>query len=285
MFVAYNAQGERVYADEYQKGSDCFCPECRERVKHRNGTIRIPHFAHVSKSNCKWGSDKDSKSEWHIRMQNYFPREQQEVRFEDPESGEVHIADVFVESKNTVIEFQHSPIDEEEFHRRTAFHFKYGRRVVWVFDESKENPAENEFGRFKKDEYMVGQWPYQDLIFKWMYRRRRFLANGVPLNKAVNFYSVCVYTGTEGDVLHRIVEQMKGFEYVYFSLHSIELSKDLDVDDFFRIEQYWGSQSPLKERLAKESAQRNKNVRGHFQSNVTKVKLPSRVSRKRNTWL
>ena len=46
-------------------------------------------------------------------MQEYFPREACEMRFVDDETGEIHIADVFLEASNTVLEFQHSPISED----------------------------------------------------------------------------------------------------------------------------------------------------------------------------
>ena len=61
-------------------------------------------------------------------MQEYFPREACEVRFVDDETGEIHIADAFLEGSNTVLEFQHSPISEQEFLSRTIFHLKNGRR-------------------------------------------------------------------------------------------------------------------------------------------------------------
>ena len=128
MFVALDNLGNRVYADSAEKGSVCFCPVCNEELRLRKGGKNRPHFAHKQDTDCQYGKDQDYKSEWHIRMQEYFPREACEMRFVDDETGEIHIADVFLEASNTVLEFQHSPISEDEFKSRTIFHLKNGRR-------------------------------------------------------------------------------------------------------------------------------------------------------------
>ena len=47
----------------------------------------------------------------------------------------MRIADVYLKETNTVIEFQNSPIDCEEFERRTMFHVNHGRHVAWIFYE------------------------------------------------------------------------------------------------------------------------------------------------------
>lgn len=112
MFVALDSQGNRMYANSGVRYAECYCPECNELVQHKIGKIRRPYFAHHPNSDCTFGNDKDYKSEWHIRMQEYFPDESREVRFVDEKTGEVHIADVFLQESNTVLEFQHSPIKE-----------------------------------------------------------------------------------------------------------------------------------------------------------------------------
>lgn len=255
MRIAHDESGNRIHAKAYIKGTKCFCPECGEPVRHRNGKIRIPHFAHIQKSNCSWGSDM---SEWHVRMQDYFPIEQQEVRFKDKETGEIHIADVFVKDKNTVIEFQHSPIKEEEFISRTAFHINNGRRIVWVFDESKEEAPDGDLGRLRPDS-LIGlmEWPYTHLQFKWLRMPRKCLLKGPDLREFGYVYSICIYNGTEGDTLHRIVFQDNSFKEIVLSLHNIVMNDGIDVDDFFQTDNYWISQPPLKEQIEQELRVRN----------------------------
>lgn len=237
MFVALDSNENRIYADEYDGNTECFCPCCSERLRFRHGDIRRPHFAHKVNSDCLWGADKDYKSEWHIRMQEYFPKETREVRFKDSNTGEIHIADIFIENSNTVIEFQHSPIKTEEYLSRTVFHLNNGRRIVWVFDESTDN-HDKDRGRFRPDDYLCMRFPYTDLQYRWMRQPRRFLADGPDINKFEKAYSVCVWTGDEdeGDVLHRIIKEKWEFEFVCFSLHNIVMSNQLDVEKFFQTE-------------------------------------------------
>ena len=235
MFVALDSNGNRVYADSVDNGVECFCPVCNESLRLRKGSKNKPHFSHLVDTDCYYGWDKDYKTEWHIRMQDYFPRESCEVRFVDEESGDIHIADVFLASSNTVLEFQHSPIPESEFISRTAFHLKNGRRIVWLFDESSQS-KESTFGRFRFDEDSC--W-MGNSFYQWMRRPRHFLDKGPGLKQFYNQYSVCVYTGTEGNVFHRIVGHHDHFRWVCFASNAIQMDPDLDVERFFDYDTYW----------------------------------------------
>lgn len=258
MIVAEDANGNRIYASAEEDYKECFCPDCKERVRHKNkGKIRKPYFAHIETDNCQFGRDKDAKSEWHIRIQEYFPKEAREYIFRDEKTGEKHIADVFLEDKNTVIEVQHSRIEEDEFISRTAFHLNNGRRIVWLFDESVDSDKPN-YGRFKttyeERPHMslndVLNYPYQVRTYKWLRNPRKMLA--VVPNEYLHSdrYSVCVFTGTEGDIFHRIVGQQYDYEEVVFSIHEIMMKEGMDVDEFFAFENYWQSQEPWKEEFA-----------------------------------
>ena len=265
MLVAYDAHGNRVYADEYELGMKCFCPECNEPLKYKHGPIYRPYFAHYTGADCLYDIDGDNKSPWHIHMQELFPKEQREYRFVDSMTGERHYADVFVKEKNTVIEFQKSPIEEMEFCARTEFHLREKRRIIWVFDESKRVCNEGDYGRLKIDKELYGEWPYQELVYKWPRRPRKCLMKGPPIDLKFNSldnyhfvgthiqdYCVCVHTGTEGDLVHRIVGQRNQYGIVYLSLHAIEMNKGMDVDEFFVPEMDWGRQDPLKDRIEME---------------------------------
>lgn len=247
MLVAVDQNGERVYAENDGKITNCFCPVCSEKLTHKKGKVRRPYFAHKTNSNCVY--DKDSKSEWHIRMQEYFPKENREVRFVEEKTGEIHIADVFLAEAETVLEFQHSPISWEEFWGRTRFHITNGRRIVWLFDESSR--SEKDFGRFRKDDLEHEQWLYNDRCFKWLRKPRKILASPPQeIEPLLRNLSICVYTGAEGDIFHRIIKQYYGFEYVTFSLHDIQMEQEINPDEFFYPEDYWLSQDPWKEKIA-----------------------------------
>ena len=235
MIVAIDTEGERVYADSAEKDTKCFCPVCNEELRLRKGGKNRPHFAHKQDTECQYGKDQDYKSEWHIRMQEYFPREACEVRFADDKTGEVHIADVFLEDSKTVLEFQHSPISEDEFKSRTFFHLKNKRRIVWLFDESSKS-LDSTYGRFRYDEDICR---FGIPFYQWMRRPRQFLANGPDLKQEYYRYSICVFTGTEGDVFHRIVGQYDKYHWVGFASEPIQMGAELNVEQFFSYDPYW----------------------------------------------
>ena len=279
MLVAVDKQGNRLYAESSGKRyNECYCPVCGEPVIHRMGTIRRAHFAHRQDTDCYFGHDKDNKSEWHIRMQDYFPKEAQEFIFVDEETGEKHIADVFIKETNTVIEFQHSPIEEKEFCGRTIFHLKNNRRIVWLFDESVQNQKSNYLGRFKPDDCGWAQWPYR--CYKWLRNPRAFLAKIDNLEKMQNVLSICVYTGAEGDVIHRIIRDDFQFEYVTFSLHDIEMKANMDVEEFFKPESYWQEQDPWKKIFGPRKIQKEIDATLSNQDNLNE-RVPFRVLHRR----
>ena len=246
MFFAMDSNGNRIYAGDSERHTDCYCPVCGEPVTHKIGKIKKSHFSHKVNTDCFLNRDKDRLTEWHIRMQEYFPLETREIRFKDSETGDVHIADVFLPDSNTILEIQHSKITEEEFWSRTIFHIRNGRRIAWLFDESVANQKSHYFGRFKSDDCSWEQHPYDDKCYKWLRKPRAFLNRIKDFKIPFNAFSICVYTGTEGDVFHRIIKERFGFEYVTFSLHNIEMKEEIDVNQFFIPESYWQNQEPWK---------------------------------------
>jgi len=249
MRVALDKSGKRIYASDPVRYKDCYCPVCEEKLIHKKGKIIPPYFSHLPDTDCPYGMDKDNKSEWHIRMQDYFPKETQEVKFIDKDTREVHIADVYLESQNMVLEFQHSPISSDEFWRRTLCHVTDGRRVVWLFDESSRSENSKTYGRFKKERpvYAVEEI-YKDRSYRWLRDPRLCLIGPMELIDS-DKVSICVYTGTEGDVFHRLVNRYIGYGYVTFSLHDIVMSKDFDVEEFFIPEEKWKEEEPWKSML------------------------------------
>lgn len=246
MFTALDSNNQRVYADTVEKGTSCFCQACGEPMRIRRGSKRRTHFSHFPQSECVYSLDRDYKSEWHVRMQDYFPREVQERRFIDDKTGEVHIADVFIDDSNTVLEFQHSPISVEEFQSRTYFHLNNGRRIAWFFDESSQS-SNSIFGRFKPSGE-TGYGKYNE--YHWMRSPRAFLAKGPDIVEDYYRYSIFVYTGTEGDIFHRIVDHFFEYEDVIFSSKVVNMN-DFEVDAFFEIDEYW----PLNIRSRRQHEQ------------------------------
>lgn len=247
MLVAHDKDGHRIYANSEERYKECFCPECGKSLIHKKGEIKAPHFAHKVDDNCPYGADKDSKSEWHIHMQELFPPESLEVRFKDDNTGEIHIADVYLGQSKTVIEFQHSPISAEEFRSRTLFHVKNGRRIVWIFDERGNDPN-SEYGRLRQEDDIRYQPCHTHLHFKWLRSPRKMLRS-IGSNWKIlqaNDYSVCVDYGEE-DIVHRLIDEEFDYSEVVLSVHSIKLHGTMNVDEFFLSEDHWLSFSPWKE--------------------------------------
>lgn len=128
MLVAMDRDGNRVFAEEAEKITDYYCPTCGNRVILKRGNINCSHFAHQS-NECedKWHYDM---SEWHCTMQSRFDENFREVVVKY--RGIVHRADVL--SGNKIIEFQHSPIAQDEIIERNRFYRAAGYKVAWVFD-------------------------------------------------------------------------------------------------------------------------------------------------------
>ena len=243
MFTAYDKNGQIIYAEDCEKGVDCVCKVCGEKLVLKKGDIKRPHFAHNTKGTCSY-DDRDNKSPWHIRMQEYFPKEDREILFIDKRTGEKHIADVYLADKNTVIEFQHSDIKREEFLKRTEFHISNNRRIVWVFDESVKKPLENDLGKLRPDDFFVRPKPYGNLSYLWRGGTYNSIQNGPTITIGRNWldYSVCIYSGTEdGDYLHRIVdvEEMGDKVYVTLSDNTILMKEEMNVDEFFLGEEHF----------------------------------------------
>lgn len=137
---AIDSNGRRINILDAIKrnNSDLFCEICGKRIKLCNGEIKNPYFAHYPNETCYETFNRDlneKKSKWHLQQQNLFAEEYQEVVIE--RNGEKHRADVFI--RNTVYEFQHSPLKIEEFNKRNEFYLKNDLKVVWCFDYTREN--------------------------------------------------------------------------------------------------------------------------------------------------
>lgn len=110
---------------EPKESGNCIC--CGTAVRAYCGPERINHWKHLSLEQCD--SWYEGETDWHRRWKNFFDESYQEcVRFAS--SGEKHIADIYIPTRDVVIEFQHSPITHAEIKSREEFY----ERMVWVVD-------------------------------------------------------------------------------------------------------------------------------------------------------
>lgn len=277
MLKAIDAHGNIVWADDASKDNSYYCRGCGSKLKLRKGDVRIAHFSHITE--CPYmPDDKDAKSEWHRRMQNCFPIQCQECWLENGENDKRR-ADVYIDDKNTVIEFQHSQISIGEFTSRTLSHLNAGRRIVWVFDIQAKEQKSGDRGKLRKIKSELF-FPYDRLTYRWLYKpacldSRMFLPNIVVNN---DNFSICVFTGTDdGNIVHRIVhaDNKCGYERVAISVKQILMYPNMDVDDFFRDEDYWIAQLPdnLKERAYTSKTK----YKEHLEEEAQKEKRADRI--------
>ncbi len=138
MIFANDEKEKKTYILNAERGKNYYCPICNEKMVCKFGKIKSPHFAHPKHSTCTdaWHYDM---SEWHEEWQSFFPKENQEVVFDN--GKEKHRADIAI--GNIIIEFQHSRIAPEEFLERNNFYHSINKKIIWVFDaENKISEAE-----------------------------------------------------------------------------------------------------------------------------------------------
>ena len=124
-----------------EAGLHGICPMCGAEVISKCGTVRNPHWAHKSISDCD--SWSEGKTDWHIKWQDNFPVEWQEVTIRKEEC--IHRADVCISDDKgnpvTVIEFQHSYLEQEDLSAREAFY----PGLIWVVDVSEKKRDQKRF--------------------------------------------------------------------------------------------------------------------------------------------
>ena len=93
--------------------------------------LRIPYFRHKHRGECICS---DGETEWHREWKSHFERIECDMGI-DSVTGEHNRADAVV-GRDFAIEFQHSPISEEEQKNRERFYGGKGG-MVWIVDASK----------------------------------------------------------------------------------------------------------------------------------------------------
>jgi competence protein CoiA len=102
-------------------GSRAACPGCNARVIAKCGEINIWHWAHEAGKDCDPWSEGESS--WHLDWKAKATPSRCEVTIGP------HRADI-VNRSGTVIEFQHSPLTQDQVREREEF---YGD-MVWLVD-------------------------------------------------------------------------------------------------------------------------------------------------------
>ena len=122
MFIALEENNKRISIENAQRKGIYTCPICKSNVIAKKGEVNKHHFAHINKNDCDSWSEM---SEWHKEWQDKFKEEYREIVLEN------HRADI--KKDNWIIEFQKSPLSEQDMKERIDFYTKYGN-LIFLFD-------------------------------------------------------------------------------------------------------------------------------------------------------
>lgn len=182
MRYALDINNKRVNIDYASSFESYFCPVCHDKLIQKKGNLISHHFAHYPNRKCSDTWHYEEMSIWHSNWQNCFKEEEQEVY--KKYNNQIHRADVLIEERKIVIEFQHSNISSSEFGDRNSFYESLGYDVYWLFDMREEFEME-------KIDYLYGS------ITKFKYLN--------PARTFSNFYNddekLHVFFQIEGDDL------------------------------------------------------------------------------------
>ncbi|MGI2327423.1 competence protein CoiA [Planococcus sp. YIM B11945] len=116
-----------------RKGSLFYCPGCNAPVRLKVGEIKIPHFAHETRSLCETYSEPESTM--HLQgkslLHQFFTRKNFSVELEKYLPPIRQRADLLVEGQ-TAVEFQCSQLPAEHIRSRTEGYNSLGIQTIWI---------------------------------------------------------------------------------------------------------------------------------------------------------
>ena len=132
-------QREMTHQDlqQLKRTSQFYCPQCKEPVQLKVGTIKIPHFAHLKQNSCEsLFSEGESKAHLLGKRQLFslFSKLQLPVILEPYLPQVQQRPDLLVTKgdKHYAIEFQCSKIAAPHFERRTNGYFAEEIHPIWI---------------------------------------------------------------------------------------------------------------------------------------------------------
>lgn len=120
------------------------------------GPIIKKHFRH------KYSHDTidNGMSEWHSRMQGYFPITEKHFAKKEHQIKERR-ADVYIENENYVIEMQHSEIDDANIICRNNDYLLHGCNLIWIIDGNTKDVEFQELSSGNKLIIFNNKWKYK----------------------------------------------------------------------------------------------------------------------------
>ncbi|GEL77150.1 competence protein [Tenuibacillus multivorans] len=133
--VAYNKSPVQL---EIIRQQPLYCPECQCEVILKAGAVTIPHFAHVTHSNC---SSQKGEGEAHLKgkldLYHWLRKQGIQAKLEHSLPSIQQRIDILIKlnRKYAAIEYQCSPISHEELMKRTLGIASKNIFPIWIFGD------------------------------------------------------------------------------------------------------------------------------------------------------
>jgi competence protein CoiA len=119
-----------------RRNEEFICPVCGEEVTLKLGEHRIYHFAHQRKENCREVYERETEYHMNGKLQLYQWLIGQRIRaiLEYYDSDTQQRPDIMFEYNGNkyALEYQCSPIPEDQFISRTINYFQHGYIPLWI---------------------------------------------------------------------------------------------------------------------------------------------------------
>lgn len=121
----------KVHISEFSHYSES-TPKCENghELVLCDGDKRRSYFRHKNVSDMK----SSKMSRWHCKLQGFFPKTEVEHKKKCEKQIKTRIADISIENTNTILEIQHSEIQESEVICRRNDYALHKKVIVWFID-------------------------------------------------------------------------------------------------------------------------------------------------------
>jgi hypothetical protein len=156
---------KRIHINDYIKQNidKLLCSNGHELIMCK-GKIRIPYFRHKNSEDM----GGTPMSEWHSRMQSYFPIT--EVKFPKCDTQiKERRADVVIEGHNFIVEIQHSKIDDSNVICRTKDYSLHNMKLIWLVDGNTDDVI---LEKLSTDNFLItflNDWKYKSFKHNYDY--------------------------------------------------------------------------------------------------------------------
>lgn len=155
---------EYIHVKDYEKnkGDKIKCARGHELVLCNGKKIR-KYFRHKNTDD----TGGDPMTEWHSRMQSYFPVTEYRLKKLNDEQIKERRADALIENQNSIIEFEHSGKTIEEVICKTKDCLLHDKKIIWFIDGNTKDVT---IEHLSTDNYLITfdmDWKYKSFVHNY----------------------------------------------------------------------------------------------------------------------